>query len=68
MFLMAAVRCPDCGVAYDNTYRWTRCPHERFEMGSTTMRADGTVRKCRTVTEQSAFLRGLIDEKEEFLD
>jgi hypothetical protein len=24
--------CPKCQLEYDDTYRWTFCPHEQFEM------------------------------------
>lgn len=29
---MATVTCPNCGLSYDDTYRWTYCPHEEFHM------------------------------------
>lgn len=29
------VTCYKCGVTYDDTYRWTYCPHDYFEMNTT---------------------------------
>jgi hypothetical protein len=28
---MAHVTCEECGLNYNDTYRWTFCPHDTFE-------------------------------------
>ena len=35
---MAYRTCDECGLHYDDTYRWTYCPHEEFEMHTTVHR------------------------------
>lgn len=52
------VVCPDCNKRYDDVYRRTFCPHDRFEMLTVAMRADGTRQICRTVEELHSFLQG----------
>lgn len=49
--------CPDCGMAYDDTYRWTFCPHDAFEMHTLAVRADGQEKCCHSVEELDAWLR-----------
>jgi hypothetical protein len=29
------VRCEICGLVYNDTYRWTNCPHDGFECSPT---------------------------------
>ena len=38
------VTCDKCGKVYDDVYRWTYCPHERFEMNTTVVDGTGQVR------------------------
>ena len=48
--------CEDCGVEYDDTYRYTLCPHERFEMHCK-IYVRGEWRCCHTVEEVRAAMR-----------
>lgn len=50
------VTCDDCGLVYDDTYRWTYCPHDKFEMRSLVSNGRGT-KICTTVEEVNTFLR-----------
>jgi len=54
------VCCAVCTIDYDDTYRWTFCPHERFEMWCSVVRGDGETRVCTSVAELMDFL----DERE----
>lgn len=54
--------CPKCGLIYDDTYRWTFCPHNKFAMACTTtrQRQDGTTESIivTNLEQQNAFLQG----------
>ena len=54
---MAHVTCQDCGTSYDDTYRLTYCPHERFAMQTVAVRADGQAHVCSSVEQLESFLR-----------
>ena len=47
------VTCEACGRTYDDTYRWTICPHERFQMRTVVADAKGNVGVATTVEELS---------------
>jgi hypothetical protein len=34
------VTCPKCGIYYDDVYKLTFCPHNKFEMNCTVGRGD----------------------------
>jgi hypothetical protein len=34
------VTCPRCGIYYDDVYKLTICPHNKFEMNCTVGRGD----------------------------
>jgi len=53
--------CDDCGAFYDDIYRFTICPHGRFEMATTVMRKGGVVGVATTLEE----LDRLVDERDE---
>lgn len=55
---MAVVTCEKCGKVYDDTYRWTICPHEEFGMAATANRPDGTVGIATTVQQVGEIHRG----------
>ena len=48
--------CEVCRVFYDDTYRWTYCPHDSFEMNTFVRRSDGEERVVHTVEELQEFL------------
>lgn len=48
---MAPRRCDDCGDEYDDLYRWTYCPHERFDMRTTVIGPDGAVGVATSIEE-----------------
>mgnify|MGYP001575200301 FL=1 len=50
------VQCGSCRIAYDDVYRFTFCPHERFEMQCMVVRGDGQKKVCISVNEVQAFL------------
>jgi hypothetical protein len=57
---MAWVTCPDCRLRYDDTYRFTFCPHEEFEMRSLAGRyVEGRYMEllCRSVEQLRAWER-----------
>ncbi len=45
------VTCDDCKLEYDDVYRLTYCPHERFDMHTTVANSKGVVGVARTVEE-----------------
>lgn len=48
--------CNKCKTTYDDTYRWTFCPHETFEM-HTKVFIDGVERCCHSIEELNAVLQ-----------
>lgn len=52
------VKCEKCDALYDDTYRWTFCPHDRFDMATRVLRADGRERICRSINELNELLKG----------
>jgi hypothetical protein len=59
---MARVVCPECGLGYDDVYRWTLCPHEAFEMRTVATRVGARgqteTRVCTSVEELADFMAG----------
>lgn len=51
------VICDHCGLRYDDVYRLTICPHERFEMRTVVVMGDGEVRVAHTVEELRTLVR-----------
>jgi len=49
-------KCDDCGIGYDDTYRLTFCPHDRFQMNTMAVRGDGAEKLCHTVEELRDFM------------
>jgi len=48
------VTCPKCGKVYDDTFRLTYCPHEKFQMR--TVCGDGKREMvCTTLEQEAAF-------------
>lgn len=45
------VKCEVCGARYDDTYRLTYCPHERFEMHCTVGSGEKILGVATTVEE-----------------
>jgi hypothetical protein len=45
------VECPDCGLRYDDVYRLTLCPHDRFEMATAVYRGAEFVGIATSVPE-----------------
>ena len=43
--------CETCALTYDDTYRWTHCPHDGFDMVTRVYRPDGTSVVCTTVEQ-----------------
>jgi len=56
------VSCEDCGLEYDDVYRLTYCPHERFEMHCVVGGPDGVVGVARSI-EELRRLEALADEQ-----
>ena len=52
------VTCETCQQSYDDTYRWTYCPHEAFEMHCMAVQADGTEKCCHTVESLQEWIYG----------
>ncbi len=52
------VKCATCHLEYDDTYRRTYCPHERFEMACTIIRRDGAAVVCTTVGQLMQEIEG----------
>ena len=50
------VTCASCYLCYDDTYHWTFCPHERFEMRLVVNRGDGQSKLCTSVAELLDFI------------
>lgn len=50
------IRCQQCNATYDDTYRWTYCPHARFDMHTVMVRADGVTQVCTSVEQLESFL------------
>ena len=44
--------------AFDDTFRWTFCPHDAFEMRAAVTRGDGKELVCTSVAELMDFLEG----------
>lgn len=53
---MASVTCERCSRTYDDTYRLTYCPHDKFEMHTLAVRGDGQEKLCTSVEELHEFL------------
>jgi len=51
------VTCGDCWKRYDDTYRLTLCPHERFEMRTTVIGPEGIRGVARSVEELQRLMR-----------
>jgi hypothetical protein len=51
------VTCEKCGVRYDDTYRFTFCPHERFEMNTTVGNSSGIVGVAHSLEELNRMLK-----------
>ena len=45
------VNCPVCDLLYDDTYRWTYCPHAKFDMHTTVVRPGKPTVVATTVEE-----------------
>jgi hypothetical protein len=43
---MAIVKCPDCAKVYDDFYRWTRCPHETFQLSASAAADPQVIEPC----------------------
>ena len=54
---MAHVKCPDCGLEYDDVYHWTFCPHDLFEMRTIVLK-DGKEYVATSLEELDAIMRG----------
>lgn len=52
---MAEVTCSECGLKYDDVYRWTYCPHDTFEMRTMATR-NGVTKLCTSVEELDEFM------------
>jgi len=50
------VTCEACNLVYDDTYRFTYCPHDKFEMHCTVVNRYGHTKCCHTVEEIDDFL------------
>jgi len=48
---VAKVTCPECGLEFDDTYRLTICPHDRFDMRTVAVNGAGEERICTTLGE-----------------
>ena len=51
------VRCGKCGKEYDDTYRLTICPHERFQMRTAVYKEGRLLFVARTVEQLHALMR-----------
>lgn len=47
--------CEQCGVRYDDLYRLTYCPHERFEMRTVCVDRDGNEHVATSLEELRYF-------------
>jgi hypothetical protein len=52
------VTCDTCGLAYDDTFHLTYCPHDYFPMRTVGVRSDGTMKVCTTLEDLDRFLHG----------
>ena len=52
------VTCAVCNLCYEDTYDWTLCQHEGFEMRCMVARGDGQSKLCTSVAEMMDFLEG----------
>ncbi len=52
------VRCGICEKVYDDTYQWTFCPHDSFEMQTLAVRGNGQSKVCHSIEELEAWLGG----------
>ena len=59
---MAVVTCDKCGARYDDTYRLTYCPHQRFDM-TTSVYRDGKFVGVATSLEELDRLSGTESER-----
>ncbi len=50
------VTCPKCGKSYDDTYHWTYCPHDYFEMNTLVADNNGIIGVAHSVEELNAML------------
>ena len=55
------VYCDHCDRAYDDTTRWTICPHDEFPMRCT-VSFHGRTRVCRSLEELNQFLAEVLPE------
>lgn len=58
--------CQTCSLEYDDIYRLTICPHEKFEMYTTVMKADGSTVVAHSIEELNKAMG--IDNVEELKD
>lgn len=52
------VSCDKCGAHYDDTYRWTYCPHDKFAMCTVVSRPDGTTGIATTIEQADRIMKG----------
>jgi len=52
------VTCEKCGRGYDDVYRLTYCPHDKFGMMTTIMRPDGSTGIATTLAQADRMLKG----------
>jgi hypothetical protein len=45
------VKCEKCGKIYNDTYHWTYCPHDYFEMNTTVSRGGEVIGVAHSVEE-----------------
>lgn len=50
------VSCEKCGLRYDDTYRLTYCPHEKFEMNTTVSSGGRVIGVAHSVEELNRML------------
>jgi len=55
---MAIVKCDKCGLEYDDTYRWTFCPHDTFQMDTLAVKGGGSMKRVHSIEELNTFLYG----------
>jgi hypothetical protein len=50
------VTCSQCGKSYDDVYRLTYCPHEKFEMNTVVWSGDRIIGVAHSVEELNRML------------
>ncbi len=55
---MMMVTCADCGERYDDVYRLTYCPHERFKMRTVVHRVGKPPITAHTIEQLRSLMEG----------